>query len=506
MNIGDLLNNTASKEPNKTAIVYGSLRLSYKEFNRRVNRLAHALLGMGLRKGDKVALLSFNSSWFVEIYVATLKAGGMFTPINSRLTPGEITYILDNSDAGVFLFEKEFDQVVNVIRPAIHNIEHYICIGGNTRPNILDYEQLMSNQPDSELNVAVSEKNGCELLYTSGTTGRPKGVVLTHENVSWNLMNTINGRELRPGQICLIAGPLSHSAALNNHFTTTMALGGTCVIMRQFDPKTFMELVQNEKVEVISGSPTLFNLLLQFPEVGKYDTSSVTQVQSGAAPLRAATKDKLTQLFPNAVGVYDVYGCTEASPSIAILSGKDSLRKQACVGKPVSFLQAKLVDDESQKVRVGQVGEIICKGPNVMKEYYKNKEATEEAIRDEWLYTGDLGRLDDEGYLYIVGRKKDMIVSGGENIYPQEIERVLYTHPKIADAAVIGIPDEIWGESVRAVITVKAGEKMTEDEVIEFCKEHLASYKKPKSIIFVDALPKNPLGKVSKKELRAMYG
>jgi acyl-CoA synthetase (AMP-forming)/AMP-acid ligase II len=246
----------------------------------------------------------------------------------------------------------------------------------------------------------------------------------------------------------------------------------------------------------------MYHLLLTLPNVKEYDTRSITKCTAGAAILPDETRERLLRLFPNAEGVYDVYGCTEASPDIAILKAKDSLRKRECVGPPLPFLEIRIVDGRDRDVAVGEVGELICRGPNVMKGYYKDKRATLEALKGEWLHTGDLARMDDEGFIYIVDRKKDMIVSGGENIYPREIEEVLYHHPKIQDAAAIGVPDSMWGESVKAFVVLKRGETMKTEEVIEYCKQCLASYKKPKTVEFVETLPRNPSGKVLKTVLR----
>jgi len=506
MNIGYLLTFMAGKVPDRTAFICENVRLSYAELNSRANCLAHALLGMGVRKGEKVALLSMNSNYYPEIYFGILKAGGMFGSINFRNAPEEILYVLDNSDAKIFIFEEELSSKVTPIRSRLSKIEKIICVRGDAYGDTLDYETLISSQPDTEPDVTISLDDGCEIIYTSGTTGRPKGVVLTHENVLCTMLTIIIGRELRPGQTSLVVSPMYHVAGLNNHFGTTIALGGTAVIMRQFDPEAIMEAIQRERVQYFPAASTIFNMLIQAIEGKKYDTSSVIQVQSGSAVTPVEVRERLAQYFPNALGVYEAYGLTEVGDGVVFLSGRDSLKRPASVGKAGLFAQVKVVDDNGHDITAGEVGEIIIKGPVVTKGYYKNREETEKAIRDGWLYTGDLGKLDDEGYLYIVGRKKDMIISGGENIYPREIEEVLWRHPKIADAAVIGVPDKQWGESVRAVIHLKPGEKATEEEVIEFCKQHIASYKKPKSIIFVDELPTNPSGKVLKDEVRARYG
>ena len=502
MDVGQILTVTADKFPNRTAVISGDQRLTYREFNERVNRFAHGLLKLGFKKGDKVAVLLFNSTPFAEVYFATAKIGGAFTPINYRFAAEEVKYILNHSDSRFFIFGEEFIDLVRSIRSELKKVKIFISVSNDKTPSALRYESLLNKSRNDEPNVALSENDVCQLMYTSGTTGRPKGALITHGNVLWNLVNTILGREDKGGEVALIIGPLYHTAALNNHFTIQVALAGTSILIKKFEPKHVMEIIQKEKVNVISGAPAMYHLLLTLPNVNEYETHSITKCTAGAAILPDETKERLLKLFPNAEGVYDVYGCTEASPDIAILKAKDCLRKRESVGPSLPFLNTRIVDDRDRDVAAGEVGELICRGPNVMKGYYKDKKATLEALRGGWLHTGDLARMDDEGFIYIVDRKKDMVVSGGENIYPREIEEVLYHHPKIQDAAVIGVPDSTWGESVKAFIVLKKGEATTAEEIIEYCKQHLASYKKPKAVEFIEALPRNPSGKVLKTVLR----
>jgi acyl-CoA synthetase (AMP-forming)/AMP-acid ligase II len=499
MNVGQILSLAANKFPERIAILFEDQRFTFREFNERTNRFAHFLLQKGLKKGDKVATLLFNSNQLVEAYFGTAKAGGVFTPINFRFAPEEVKYIVNHSDARFLVYGREFSDLVKIIRPRLKKVKTFISVGGQGLKKTFDYEALVKRSKRDDPVVYLSEKDECQLMYTSGTTGRPKGALLTHGNILWNLVNVIIGREDREGEISLVVGPLYHTAALNNHFTVRVAMAGTSILIKNFDPERVMELIEKEKVNVISGAPAMYHLLLALPNLEKYDTHSVTKCTAGSAILPHETKVRLLKLFTNANGIYDVYGCTEASPNITILKAKDSLRKQECVGPPLPFLEARIVDEKERDVSVAKVGELICRGPNVMKGYYKDKKATLEALRGGWLHTGDLARMDEEGFVYIVDRRKDMIVSGGENIYPREIEEVLYRHPKIQDAAVIGIPDPMWGESVKAIIVLKKGETMKGEEVIEYCKRYLASYKKPKSVEFVEILPRNPSGKVLKR-------
>jgi len=502
MNVGQILTLASHKVPERTALLCEDKKYTFQEFNRRANQFAHSLLRFNLQKGDKVAALLFNSNPFVEVYLGTAKAGGVFTPINFRLAADEVFYILDHSDARFFVYGEEFIPLVQSIRSRLTKVEFYISTGKDLIPQAFNYEALLAESPNTEPGILIAEEDECQLMYTSGTTGKPKGAVITHGNVLWNLVNTILGREEKEGEVSLVIGPLYHTAALNNHFTIRVALPGMSILIKNFDPRKVMEIIEREKVTVISGAPTVFHLLFALPDIAKYNTRSITKCTTGASILPDETKNGLLKLFPNIQGIYDVYGCTEASPCMTILKAEDSLRKRECVGPPLPFLEMKIVDDQDQPVPVGEVGELICRGPNVMKGYYKDPQATREALKGGWLHTGDLARMDEEGFVYIVDRKKDMIISGGENIYPREIEEALYHHPKIQEAAVIGTPDPLWGESVKAFVVLKEGAAMREEEVMEYCKNHLASYKKPKAVEFLNALPRNPSGKVLKTILR----
>jgi fatty-acyl-CoA synthase len=502
MNVGSLLTMQANKFPDRTALVYENKRFTYRQFNQRSNQIANALLRFGLQKGDRVATLLFNSHELVEVFMGAAKVGGVFTPINFRLAAEEVIYLVNHSDARVFAFGEEFFSLVGNILPHLPKVEKFISVGKAPFPRAIEYEPLLQGSRDDEPGFAVSEDDECQMLYTSGTTGRPKGAVLSHGNVLWNLVNMLLAREDKEGESALVTGPLYHAAALNNHFLIRLALAGASVLMKHFDPRIFMEIIQKEKVNVISGAPAMFHLLLNLPEVEKYDARSITRCTLGSSTLPDETKKKLLKLLPNAGGIYDVYGATEASPTVTVLKAADSFRKTACVGPAVPFLEVRIVDNQDREVPRSEPGEIICRGPNVMKGYYKDPEGTAEALKGGWLHTGDIGRMDEEGFVYIVDRKKDMIISGGENIYPREIEELLYHHPKIREAAAVGIPDPFWGESVKAFVVLKTGMSMTEEEVIEYCKAHLASYKKPKVVAFVDSLPRNPSGKVLKNLLR----
>ncbi|MBU4563486.1 MAG: long-chain fatty acid--CoA ligase [Desulfarculus sp.] len=505
MNVGSLLVNAVGKFPAATAIVDGPTRLSFAELDQRTRRLASAMLGAGLHPGDPVAMLFYNSAHMVEAYYATVRAGLVAVPINFRLAGREMAFMLADSGAKALFYDPEFDPMIAGFRDDLEDLRFLVSPRPGPSGLAQDYEEFLATGQAAEDRGGVSEDHPCQLMYTSGTTGRPKGAVITHRNVIWNLFNTIHGREDRAGQISIIVGPLYHTAALNNHLTIQLALGGASVLVKSFNAEGLLATIQQERATVISGSPAMYNLLMQHPAAGSYDTTSITKCTTGADKLAMETKRRLMEFFPNIEGVYDVYGCTEASPCIAILAARDSLRKDGSIGPPLPFLQARVVDEMGRVLGPDQVGELVCKGPNVMSGYHNNPEGTAEAIRDGWLHTGDLARMDTEGYLYIVDRKKDMIVSGGENIYPRELEEVLYTHPAIADAAVVGMPDEVWGESVCAFVALRPGSSLGAEEVVALCKANLASYKKPKRVEFLPEIPRNPSGKVLKVELRRQW-
>jgi fatty-acyl-CoA synthase len=504
MNLGYLLNNSAGKYPQRTAIISPEGRWSYKALDERTNRLAGAFLNAGLKKGDCIAILFYNSSYFAEAYFSAVKVGLVVTPVNFRFTAPEIEYVLNDAQPLLLLYGPEFEKTLQAVRDQLVSVRHFVSPKNTESLLADDYEDfLAAGQADITTPASrVGENDPCQLMYTSGTTGKPKGATLTHRNVFWNLYNTIWAREDKAGERAIIVGPLYHTAALNNHLTIQIALGGTSIIIRKFEPQALLRTIETEKATIVSGAPALYNMLLQHPEAHKYDTRSITKCTSGSDNLPMEIKKRLLEFFPNIKGVYDIYGLTEASPGIAILNAADSLRKDGSVGKILPFVDARIVDVDHNSLPPGEVGELICRGPNVMQGYHRNPQATTESIQNGWLFTGDLARMDNEGFLYIVDRIKEMIVSGGENIYPREIEEVIIKHPSVADVAVIGIPHPRWGETVKAFVVPGQGQKLDEKEVIDFCKQYLASYKKPTVVAFVPEIPRNPSGKALKRVLK----
>jgi len=504
MNVGYLLSNSTNKYPERVAIISEEGRWTYKAFNERTNRLANALLDAGLKKGDRIAILFHNSSYFVEAYFAAAKLGLVATPINYRFAGPEMVYIINDSQPDVLFYGSEFEETLLDIRDQFVSVRHFVSPHNGESSFALDYEDFLAGGELDNVIPAptVNEGDPCQLMYTSGTTGKPKGALLTHRNVLWNLFNTIWAREDKSGERAVIVGPLYHTAALNNHLTIQIALGGTSIVIRKFEPESLLRTIEKEKATIISGAPALYNILLQHPKAHRYDTRSITKCTSGSDKLPLEIKKRLLEFFPNIKGVYDVYGLTEASPCITILNAEDSLRKDGSVGQALPYLEVRIVDENNISLPAGEIGELICRGPNVMQAYHRNPQGTQKSIQDGWLYTGDLARMDDEGFIYIVDRKKEMILSGGENIYPREIEEVLIRHPAVADVAVIGIPHPTWGETVKAFVSLTKGHTIDEQKVIDFCKKNLASYKKPTAVAFVPAIPRNPSGKALKRLLR----
>lgn len=502
MNLADLLWFTCSKHPHTIALVDGVQRWDYGSLLGRVKGLAGSLLQRGIREGDRVAIMLPNSHQFVEAYFAALAIGAVATPVNFRFAAPEIRFLLEDSKPSAFFFHSSYGQRVSEALEGLEGPRLLVAVEGEKGGLGEDFEQLVSRGSPLEGPLPRAEEDPCQLMYTSGTTGSPKGALIPHRAVLWNLINTMHGREDREGEKALIIGPMYHTAALNNHLTIQMALGGTAILIRSFDPMLVLEVIQKERATTISGAPTMFHMLMEYPQAHNYDLSSITKCTSGASILPQQTRRKLERFFPRIQGIYDVYGCTEAAPTISILRDEESRRKPGSVGRPLPFVEVKIVDEQDREVPSGEVGELVCRGPNVMLGYYRKPEATLEAMRGGWLHTGDLARMDQDGYLYIVDRKKDLIISGGENIYPREIEEVLLEHPAIADAAVVGTPDPVWGEAVHAFLVLREGHTLTQEMVVEHCRKKLAGYKKPRRVTFVSEIPRNPSGKTLKTRLR----
>lgn len=504
MIVGDFLDYAADHFPEKLAIIFKYKRLTYRQLRERVQRLSAGFIHLGVQKGDRVSVLMWNGTELIETYLAAVRIGAIFTPINYRLTKGELEYVLGDALPSVLIVDQRCREMITGDMTGAGLSGRLFFTASDLPPGMKPYSDLFHEAPVTP-QTPIDVHDPCQLIYTSGTTARPKGVLLSHNNVVWNTINMLLRRHDRHDDIALIVGPMFHSAALNSHYTARLSMGATAVVMDRFDPKEVMMSIPREKITVVSGSPTMLIMLMEHCKPGDYDTSSVTTLTSGADKLPLQVQKAIREYFPNINGVYDVYGPTECSPCVTTLDACDSLRKVGSVGPPLPFVKVRLLDDAGKEVKRGAIGEIVVQGPVVMLGYYKKPEETALVLKDGWFYTGDLAWADEEGYLFFSDRKKDVIVSGGENIASREVEEALYKHPDIFRAAVFGVPDEKWGERVIAAIVPKEGRLPDQEEIRAFMKPYLSGYKIPKEILVMDQLPESGTGKVQKNELKKIY-
>jgi fatty-acyl-CoA synthase len=499
LNVPFMLLRNVHENPDKLAVVFGDRRYTYREFNERVNRLANALLNHKVQQGDKVAYLLNNCSEFAEVSFALSKIGALSVPLNFRLKGEEIGFILEHSDSSFLFFGPEFKETVAGLIPRLPLVKKTIQVGASA-----EYEDLLRSSSGEEPPIRVLEEDGHSIMYTSGTTGFPKGAVHTHKSRIWNSLNMLVDTGLRGSDVFAITSPMFHIAAGHTMFFSPIFIGATVVILPSFSLPEFFQLIEREKISAFFAVPTMFVRMVEHPNFKDYDLSSVRLLFTGGAVTSIELKEKIMKAFPRAT-LDDLMGLTEGGPLTTFLPHREALRKSGSVGRAHFSQMVRVVNDRGEDVRGDEVGEIIVKGPAVMKRYYKNPEATAKAFKGGWLYTGDLARVDEEGFQYLAVRRTDLIVSGGENIYPAEVERVLLQHPKVKEAAVIGVQDPEWGERVLAVVVPQGGEDSDEEEILSFCKENLAGYKRPRRVVFVQELPKNQLGKVLYKELRNRF-
>jgi len=499
--VGEMVRRAAHQTPDKEAFIFSDIRCTYGQLEEKAVKLAGWLQQAKIGYQDKVGFLLLNGLPFVEAFYATALTGAVGVPLNFRLNADELAYMIDHSDCRLLFVNHQYVELIESILYKCPNLERMIVVGDSTMPEYLNYDSIFDGTYEFQPCEKLGSDSDCVIMYTSGTTGQPKGAVLTHQNLCVNALNRASFSKLDANHKQLIVAPLFHIAALS---TLVSPLSGTSVIHSQFQPLDVLETIEKESINAIFLAPTMWHLLVSVPNIKDFDLSSLTTGYAGSAPSPIPLKEKILQCFPN-VQLYDPFGQSEMSPVTTCLLPGDSMRKNTSVGKPISNVEVRIVDEEMNDVPLGGIGEIVYRGPTLMREYYKNPEATEEAFRGGWFHSGDLVRMDDEGFIYVVDRKKDMIISGGENIYPIEVENILYKHPAIEECAIIGVPDEKWGEVVKAVVVKKPGATLTEEEVIAYCQDRLASYKKPKIVEFVEALPRNAAGKILKKVLREQF-
>lgn len=502
MNVGEWVTKRTLSYPERLFLKEEDGReFNNRTFNERVNRMAHALADLGIVKGERVAALMLNSSEFLEIFFACGKTGAIMVPVNFRLAVPELIYILKDSAPHALVYSSDFAEKVQAIKAAGLPIEHYFRHGGDKLaedPPIANFAARFS--ADEPVPVReVTDNDPLFIMYTSGTTGDPKGAVLTHGNILFGAIHSLVGYGVNHTYKSLVVAPLFHIGGLVASATPVIYAGGSLVLQSFYNASEVIKLIQREKINYMFAVPVMFQVMTKSEEWDKADFSHVHYFISGGAPIPTP----IIRMYQEEKGVYFVqgYGMTEAGRLTSLLL-EDSIRKAGSVGKELFHLQLRIVDKNDRDVAPGEAGEIIVKGPNVFTQYWNKPKETAEAIRDGWFHTNDMGRRDEEGFVYVIGRKQELIISSGENIYPAEVERVIQALPQVREAAAVAMPDETRGEVVAAFVMLHEGQQITEDELTHALDGQIANFKIPKKVIFVTDFPRNPAGKILKRELK----
>ncbi len=503
-NIGEFLTNRARRDSNLEAIYEhaSGRRFSYTELNGRSNQVAHALRSIDVTHGDRVGLLLMNGTEFIETFFAVAKIGAVNVPLNWRLVADELEFILDDAGVTVLLFSQEFSEVVAELRSRGDKtqISSWIQVDGEPIDGAVGYEDWMSSASSDEPQLEGGDDDLAFIMYTSGTTGLPKGVMHSHDTVLWANITNATTADMQHYDRFLNALPLFHVGALTP-VVTSVFVGGSITLMKAFDPAASWDLIRDEKINTTLMVPVMLQFMLLTYDAENHDTSSLRNVISGAAPVPVSLIETYTEM---GIEIHQVYGLTETCGPACIISSEDAVERAGSTGKAFTFTEVQVVDDNGNPCEAGEAGEVLVKGPHIMLGYWNRPEANAEALVDGWLKTGDVATMDSEGFVTIVDRVKDMLISGGENVYPAEIENVLLAHEKINDAGVIGIPSKKWGESPLAVI-VRADDSLSEQDVMDHCVGKLAPFKTVKAVEFIDVIPRNASGKILKRELRNIY-
>ncbi len=513
MYIGDYLGRREIYSPNKPAIVDAGkdpkLRLTYRQMNERANRFANWLRdAAGIGKGDRVAILARDGVEHLDCFFACSKLGAVHTALNWRLHWRELAGIIDSTTPKVLLYSDDFKDSVAQLKAATRHtqypVSHYLHIEGKGIFGSRLYESTLSESTNLPVTCeSLDKEDTAALIFTGGTTGLPKGAMVSHRMIAWNTLNTVI-HDVTHDDIYLNVFPMFHTGGLFVYTLPQVIFGGTTILVRQFDPAQVLELIERERVTIFAGVPTMYQIMTQAPNWETADMSSLRFCTSGGAPLPVPLVEKYTR--EKGIRFKQGFGMTEFGPGIFALAPEDAIRKAGSIGRPNFFVDARIVDDNNNLLGPHQVGELVLKGPSYCSGYFGNPEATAEAVDDNgWFHTGDLAKHDEEWYFYIVDRKKNMFISGGENVYPAEIEKALYEHPAVHMCAVIGVPHEKWGEIGKACVVLKPDATATEEELIAFMRDRLARYKVPKSVGFLAELPISAAGKILKRELRQRF-
>ena len=514
MNTTEFLTVTSAIVPDRLAMIFEDKRYTFEELQNRVNRLANALADLGVESGDRVAMLQVNCNEHIEVYFAVAKLDAIYVPLNFRARVDEVTYMINDSEPKVLIAGQRYFDLVKECAQELTTVEHIITLEEPVE-GWHYYDGMLESASDEERFPLGDDDDLTMIMFTAGTTGSPKGVMLSHDSFSSYILNNVSPVDMEEEERNILTVPLYHIAGVQAVMAAIYG-GRTVIIQRQFEPKGWMELVENERANRAMMVPTMLKMLLDHPEFHQHDLSSIDVITYGAASMPLEVIKRAIRELPG-VHFINAFGQTETAATITmlppdahILEGTEEeieikMRRLSSIGKPLEDVEVHIVDEDGNAVSEGEVGEIVARGARLMKGYWHQESATAETIRNGWLFTGDLGYMDDEGYIFLAGRAKDFIKRGGEMIAPEEVEQVLQSHPAIDEAAIIGVEDMDWGERVRAIVVLKKGQTAEEDEIIEFCRQRLSSYKKPESVVFCDELPRNPLGKVLKRVLKEDY-
>ncbi|UCF74141.1 MAG: long-chain fatty acid--CoA ligase [Deltaproteobacteria bacterium] len=508
----DIIYRNAILYPDSEAFVCGSERISFKGFNERVNSLIHGLQALGIQKGDVIGILSWNRLEYPEVFGAAMKGGFVLAHFNPRLEAEELIRVIDNSEARVLFLGPEFVAIIDSVLKHLSKTKFTLAFG-NAEGHMIAYWEVLESHSKEEPEPRVREEDPLVIFYTSGTTGTPRGAIYTHKRKMENTCIKALDIGVEFGDRHLVVLPMFHVGG-DSHIWPFFLVGGCNVIMPRpsFDPAAALQTIAKEQITDVHIVPTQLVSLLNLPDIEGYNLHSLKRIWYAASPMP-------TEVLRQGLSVFGPvfiqgYGLTESGPHTTVLSkaahrafdgDPEEQKLLASCGQPCIGVHMRIVDEEDNDLPPGKIGEIIVRSERIMVEYWRRPDETNETIRDGWLYTGDMGYYDEKGFIYIADRKNDMIVTGGENVYPKEVEDVLYRHPAVAEAAVIGIPDPYWVEKVHALVVLKEKAQAEEEDIISFCRKHIAHYKSPKSVEFVESLPKNPQGKILKKEIRAKY-
>lgn len=497
MNLSTIITKNAENTPNKVALENEVNLITYQKLENTINQTANAFLQLGIKKGDRILIQIGNQLEFVYCYFGAIRCGAIIVPINPAYTATEVSHIANDCQPALYICEEAANENIPVVKKLSKNLIDVFSIDSEE----INFLRLIKEKSEINPEINTDGDDVCEILYTSGTTGKPKGVMLTHNSLYINASTYRDVFQATKDDYCLIPTPLYHSASQTNCMNTIFIAGGTNFIIPKYSTKKVMKLLDERRITYFFGPPSILALLLNHEDVHKINLD-LHVTFTGSAPMPVELLKQWKEIF--GFELVEGYGLTECSPVVCTHRPED-VKKPGSIGRELPGVQVKVVDEKGNEVPVGERGELIVKGPNVMKGYWNNPEATANTIKDNWLYTGDIAIKDEDGYYYIVDRKKDMIIRGGLNVYPREVEEVLYAHPNILEASAIGVPDQVMGEEIKVFYSLKNKDvKVTEDELKEFCKKRLAPYKVPRFYEELDSLPRTVSGKILKQNLKKL--